>query len=193
MPAYLNASGDVVALSTRTRTLAEAQGVNPDITTIVANPPSGLVSTYAHRVRGVPSYYHRKTSGDGTDISHYSQIDLLNDLRKWRFAQIDTKTRELLQQGFTYSSQTFSLSLEAQIKVASSYAMRVDAGTTYPVEYNTLDDLDKLSLADATAVANFYKSLTSALRAVVDSGTSLKQQIRDATSESAINTVVDSR
>lgn len=191
--AYLNATGDVVGESKVALSLAAAQALIAAVTEVIDPAPAGLVRTDAPQVNGAPAYYHRKTSGDGTLIGHYTQIDRLGGLRRSRHDEIDARTTALIAEGFTYSGAVFSLSLEAQAKMLAAFQTRNDAGYAYPEVWNSLDDTAEISLADAAGIKAFVKAGHVARRSHMDSGTALKQQVRAAADAVAVLAVVDNR
>ena len=194
MYAYLDSSNDVVGLSTVARTLEEAQAVNPDIATVIDGAPAEL------GIKDHPKcvIYHRKTSGDGTDISHYTEFENLDDYKVARLVTIDMRTRELITEGFEYpdsSGDFYSLSMEAQASFTFTYAARADATTiSYPVKINLLSGMGTpLSLADAAAVEAFYKKGLQTVQGHKDSGTTLRDSVLAATTCEEVDAVVDNR
>lgn len=153
--------------------------INPDL--------SGVV--------GVPTKYI-KIVGDSVLKMTQPEKDVVDTanlptLKTQRYAEIDTKTEELIAKGFTYSSSVFSLSANAQI-TCLGLVERKDS-LTYPVDINLLDDSSKVSLADATAMQAFFDAAQAQIRTHLDNGTTLKQSIRDAADTATVNLVVDSR
>lgn len=70
MYAYLNSSGDVMSLSTVQRSITIDKLSNLGVTERIDSVPDNLVV----KDKLDSSFYHRKISGDGTNISHYDQI-----------------------------------------------------------------------------------------------------------------------
>jgi len=66
--AYLNASGDVISISTKSRDITEQKLVNHGVTLRIDNAPDGLVPYK----KPDTLQYHRKTSGDGSLIVDYT-------------------------------------------------------------------------------------------------------------------------
>ena len=64
---------------------------------------------------------------------------------------------------------------------------------TYPVVFNAIDDSDTTSLADEATLDAFYDAAMDQVRTHRDAGTSLKDQVRAATTVSAVNAIVDNR
>lgn len=109
-----------------------------------------------------------------------------------RYKEIDDRTTTIIAAGFSYSDKVFSLSLAAQANLSDRYIRR--AGLSYPMLWNALDDaVEPLELADADALAALYDASCAAKDAVVLAGADLKSAVRDATSMTELNAVVDSR
>jgi hypothetical protein len=108
-------------------------------------------------------------------------------------AAIDARSDELIVAGFVHSSKTFSLSDAAQNRIMAVHQVRDDASLDYPIVWNTIDDLDTLSLADSAAVHAFYLAALDTYRGHVDGGTSLKDQVRAASTHAAVQAITDSR
>ncbi len=191
---YLNAEGDVVADSTTALTLAQAQARIPEISIIVENAPIEL------RRKGTQTatqaYWHRKASGDGSAIEHYSQIEEIAPLQTSRMDEIDLKTRELIAGGFTYppnSGQVFSLSLRSQAKIIATHNARVDPLLRFPQRWNTNDNKGVVTIPSKEGLHAFYMTAMGTVRIHLDSGTALKDQIRAATTRAEVDAVIDNR
>lgn len=193
MFAYLDAAGNVVALSSTARDLASVQATLPEVVERVDGAPDGL------GVKESPRYtvYHQRIAGQaGTDLSHYTAIDNLGPLRAAKIAEIDARTEELIAQGFEFppaSGQRFSLSTNAQRTLLAADVMRDDPSFTYPVNWNTLDDTGVLTVADSATLHNFVLTAVGTVRSILDAGTALKDAVRAATSRAEIDAVVDNR
>jgi hypothetical protein len=87
----------------------------------------------------------------------------------------------------------FSLSANAQTNILALDNTRDDPALSYPIEYSTIDDLDNYFVADSTDLHNMYLTALATKKAHVDSGTLLKDNIRDATTEAAVELIVDNR
>ncbi len=134
---------------------------------------------------------------DGSTVREMTEAEknsnCLASCKAAKCAAIDSRTDELIAQGFTYSSKTFSLSDAAQNRIMGTHQVRDDAALTYPLKWNTIDDLDALELADSAAVHSFYLAALGTYRGHVDGGTSLKDQVRAATTHAAVEAITDSR
>lgn len=115
----------------------------------------------------------------------------LEEYKGIRFKQIDAKTQELISQGFTYATMQFSLSSNAQINLLG---LELDkAILTYPIEWNNIDDTDKYMIVDVTDATNFHIASLTTKKTHLDSGSALKQSIRDCTTKAEVDAVVDNR
>lgn len=110
-----------------------------------------------------------------------------------QFKIIDNNTDSLIDQGFDYNGQTFSLSIPAQTTLFGLYVVRDEKVLQYPIRINTIDDSDYLELNNSDEVKNFYLAAVAACRAHLDSGTVLKDQVRTAAAVTDLVSVVDVR
>jgi hypothetical protein len=125
---------------------------------------------------------------DGTKV-----IATLPNYKSLRYNEIDRKTGELILNGFIYASKTFSLSYNAQINILALDETRNDPALIYPIQYNTIDDLDTYSVVDATDLHNMYLAALSTKKGIIDSGTVLKTEIRNAQTEAEVDAIIDNR
>lgn len=119
-------------------------------------------------------------------------LGTLDCLKAKRFAEVDARTDEIVAGGFTYlDGNRYSLSNEAQSRFLAMLVAK--DFLTYPILYNSIDDLRELSLANGDEVLNFVFTAMGAMRSYLDSGTTIKDALRNATTEDEINTIVDPR
>lgn len=124
---------------------------------------------------------------DPTDVKHQ---------KPERIQAIDRRTDQLIGLGFEFppgSGVRFSLSMESQSKLLGMDALRSDPLFTYPVVYNSIDDLEEFSIPDSATIHSFFLVAVGTYRAHLDSGTALKTQIRAATTQAELDAVVDNR
>lgn len=117
----------------------------------------------------------------------------LNEYKQLKSNAIDARTSELIEQGFSYASKTFSLSGNAQTNILAIFTTRSHAALTYPIAYSTIDDLDSYNIVDATDAENMYLTALATKRGHLDSGNALKDSIRAAVDEAGVDAVVDNR
>ena len=133
-----------------------------------------------------------KEAHQGAYDSWYSAFTLY-DKKVAKAKKIDRHTSELIANGFVFGGQTFSLSTNAQSTLTGMYAIRDEPFLTFPVKFNTLDDQGYVELGDSSQVRTFYLTAVGTYRSVLDAGTALKDQIRAANSQAALDAVVDNR
>ena len=195
MFAFLDSSSNVVAVSQSDISVASVQSSHPalGVTSRVENAPAGL--RHVSQATAVNCTFHRLESGDGTDLSHYSEQGTLGVYKAAKIRDIDRRTDELIDAGFVFppGGQTFSLSDKAQAKLNGAFAARNEPEFTYPKEWNTKDDDGTYVLADANAVRSFYLTAVGTVSAHLESGTVLKKQVNAATTTAEVDAVVDTR
>ncbi len=123
---------------------------------------------------------------------HTECLDL-NEYKAVRYNEIDSRTGELIANGFAYQSLVFSLSQNAQINILGLDNTKDDPALTYPIEYSTIDDSDHYYVQNATDLHYMYLTALATKKAHVDSGTVLKDLVRDAVDENAVLAIADNR
>jgi hypothetical protein len=139
---------------------------------------------------------YRKTSGNAVttmSISEMEAIGYLDELKTQRYEQIDFRTAELINNGFTFDSSSFSLSLAAQSNWTNIYGGQValSASGNFPMNVTTIDN-DEYSLAYED-VTMFWLTAVGTVKAHYDSGRSLKKSIFDASGSAQVNSIIDTR
>ena len=191
--AFLDAAGVVLALATEERTLAQIQIKNPTAVEKITDAPAGL-RPYTPLDSNCTDY-HQRTSGDGTDISHYTLVAHLAAYKDKRYDNIDARTAELIDAGFTFDDQLFSLTWQAQMnwnRLRVSVLTGVFTALDFPRDIPTLDD-NEYTLAGISAAGDFFGAYANRLEERLRSGRDLKQQIREATTKAEIDAIVDTR
>ena len=108
-----------------------------------------------------------------------------------KIADIDRRSRALIRNGFQHGGKTFSLSANAQLSLIGDFAARNDL--SYPVKWNTKNDRDTASFADAVALKALILAGFTARNSHRNSGTALKDAVRAATTIAEVDAVVDNR
>jgi hypothetical protein len=155
--------------------------INPDL-----SPVSGVAVKYWKLTGDVLSEMTQgeKDAVDAADLPSVKQS---------KMKTIDGRTDELISVGFTYASKQFSLSITAQAKMTGTHQVKDDPALTYPINWNTIDDNDAYSIANAADLDGFYLTGLGTIRAHLDSGTTLKDSVRAAATIAAVDAIVDSR
>jgi hypothetical protein len=116
-------------------------------------------------------------------------IEPLANLRSRRYAEIDQRTTALIEAGFTYDGEQFSLSAAAQLNWISLKIMGVLY--TWPVDIGTLTN-GEYSLTQVNIDA-FEQASRDAIQGHLSSGRNLKIQITDAVDKVAVDAITDER
>lgn len=142
----------------------------------------------------------------------------LAEVKADKNAQIDTKTRELIAEGFVYDGDTFSLSDAAQrnwIAIATSINFNLMAqilgadprpdnfpvlfgawdavlGVVFPLSVTTIDD-GAYTFQTIGEYAPFFSTGFSTANSHYTTGRDLKVLVKDATTVTAVNAITDNR
>jgi hypothetical protein len=126
-------------------------------------------------------------------VNAHQGPDSLDCYKAEKFAKIDAKTSELIASGFQFAGKVFSLSVNAQMKMMGINQIRSEPEVEYPIHWNTKDDMDYYDVSNANEMRAFYLTGVGTYRAHVDIGSSLKDQVRIATSKTEVDAIVDPR
>jgi len=118
-------------------------------------------------------------------------LTVLENLKEFIYAQIDSKTGALITAGFPYAGKIFSMSANAQSNLLGVYSAK--ELLSYPFAWNTKDDSETYQIADATEMATFFMTALGFKKAQQDSGTALKTAVRDAVDIAAVDAIIDNR
>ena len=130
----------------------------------------------------ITNYYAALTELDGLDMLIHLKCEEIND-----------KTGDLISLGYSFAGKTFSLSANAQTNLIALFATKDNAALTYPIEFNTLDDLDNYYAANAPAIEGMYLTALGTKKALLDSGSVLKDAVRASTTKADVDLVIDNR
>ena len=129
-------------------------------------------------------------------IKYYKEIeeaDWLDAHKLQKLEIINSKTAEMIEAGYTYNGLQFSLSDRAQTNILALYSTKDDPILSYPIKFNTIDDLNTFNAVNASEIANMYYSALATKKGYLDSGTILKEQIRNATTQTEVDSISDNR
>lgn len=129
------------------------------------------------------------------EVEQYLPKPSLDDLKSQKVQQIDIKTVQLINQGFDYNGTHFSSTLPAQSKWNGLYnkmsAGRISA-EDYPLRVVTFDDSEYF-IADEDTLKAIYDVGFEHVNSKLESGLDLKIQVKNATTETELDAVVDNR
>jgi len=141
-------------------------------------------------VAGVPTKFWKLSGNVVTEMSlDEKDVVYLASNKAARYNAVDFRTTQLIEAGFTYASKSFSLSGPAQLNWLTLQA--IANKFTWPVKISTLDNGEySLEQVNLDAFAQIAKDKT---QGHLDSGRALKLQINAATTQAALDAVVDTR
>ena len=156
--------------------------VNPDLSSV-----EGIEQKY-WKVSGNDIIEMNQSEKDSVD-SH--KVDLARDKR---MKETDVTTQSLIDNGFTFDGETFSLSTGAQfnwnaIKVAVDGGLLVEGNFPYGISTKTETEYN-LSWAD---VNSFIGTVLVTVSTHLGGGRAIKQGLIAATSISGLDAIVDNR
>ena len=117
----------------------------------------------------------------------------LDDYKALRYKEIDIRTEEKIKLGFSYAGKVFSLSANAQTNILALDNTKDDPALSYPIGYSTIDDSEHYDVVDSTDLHNMYLTALATKKAWVDSGTNLKDAVRNAIDEQSVQAIIDNR
>lgn len=117
----------------------------------------------------------------------------LEEYKAARYEEIDAVTEERIKLGFSYAGKVFSMSANAQTNILALDNTRDDPAMSYPIEYSTINDDDNYFVVDSTDLHNMYLTALGTKKSWVDSGTQLKDAVRAAVDEQAVQSIIDNR
>lgn len=117
----------------------------------------------------------------------------LDQYKQHRVAEINERTSELIEGGYTWAGKQFPLSTNGQINLLGLVNAAQLSMLTFPIDLNTIDDTDRHPIADSTEVYQIFGTALGTKKAILDGGTSLKAQIMAAVDEAAVAAIVDNR
>jgi hypothetical protein len=182
----------VIALTTNVATDAE-------LTALVGMTDQDIV--YHSGQQCAFMFHSNHSTGDlqADDLSGYWDKDLFIDCldllayKHYRIDEINLRTSELIDGGYTWASKQFPLSTNGQINLLGMVNAAQLGILTFPIDLNTLDDEDRHPIADATEVYNIFGTALGTKKGYLDSGTALKDSIMAAVDELAVQAIIDNR
>lgn len=166
--------------------------INPDLSSISGVEQKYWVVndwTYDEGSNTYDGYVEEMTQAEKDAVDD----DDLPTLKAKRYAEIDARTNELIAQGFTFDGYVFSLSQNAQVRLMGINQVRSRPEIQYPIKWNNKNDTLALDIVDEDELLDMFMTAFDTYRDHVDSGTDLKDLIRDAEDADAVNAIVDNR
>jgi hypothetical protein len=137
-----------------------------------------------------------KIVGDDVLEMEQAEKDLLAaaelpSVKEAKAAAIDGRTRELLEKGVEFpasSGNFYSLTSDR----LEQFKLMVEAAS-YPFDWDSTDNLAKITIGDAGQATSLLASAANKVSDIQNSGTALKQQVRDCASAACVDAIVDPR
>jgi hypothetical protein len=198
MKVFLDANDKVVTIPTDDANIdlawIQANREELNATQQIDNCPAELLryETLIINIANANAQYHVKTSGDGTDISHYTLTDDLRKAKLMAENKVDKNTYRILRGpyalGFQFNGHYFSMSHWGQINLIGG---TMAAGSlTFPLEW-TVHDLEGIhtsySIADATELNNIFGTGLGRKKVILESGRTIKDAIEAAVDQAGID------
>lgn len=117
----------------------------------------------------------------------------LNGYKHYRIDEVNTRTSELIEGGYTWAGKQFPLSINGQINLLGLVNASQLGMLTFPIDLNTLDDEDRHPIADTTEVYNIFGTALGTKKGYLDSGTALKDSIMACSTELEVQAIIDNR
>ena len=137
------------------------------------------------------------TTLDTTVDDHKAAFSSLPKVKADKIRAIDANTERLIQLGFVYAGKVFSLSSHAQSYWNGLGNLTGNGLLTepddFPLEVNTLDDSSTYSIVNIADAVGVFATAAATLKGRLASGTSIKNQVRAATTVAEVEAVVDNR
>jgi hypothetical protein len=131
------------------------------------------------------------------DFDNPGLVQSLSGAKAAKNAAIDARTIELIQQGFQYAGRIFSLSSNAQSYWNGLGNLAANGLLTepddFPLTINTLDDSDTYDISSIADAVTIFATAAATVKTHLANGTSLKNQVRSATTISEVDAIVDNR
>jgi len=112
----------------------------------------------------------------------------IEELKDIRYNEIDQNTKYLISKGFVFGSNTFSLSLTAQINWSNILNI---PDQLFPL--NVIDKNENLFVLELSNKMNFYLSALNGKNQHLQSGGVLKNQIKSCLTEEEVHLIIDNR
>ena len=136
------------------------------------------------------------SAADEQDMRDTYAGAFLDEYRATKKLAIDVKTQSLIAAGYSYGGKKLSLSENSQTYV-TGMATAIGAGlmtnADFPVDVNTLDDLDIYTVTDTADALSLYGVVVGTIKGHLESGTVLKELVRAAVDRDAVDAINDTR
>lgn len=117
----------------------------------------------------------------------------LEEAKQSKYAEIDKRTKELIEEGMPFGGKIYSLSEIAQINYAGMLIAEARGFMGYPMTFNTLDDRASITITNASELDQFCGAAMAVVALHKGTGTELKKRVLEAPGWDELNQIVDDR
>ena len=180
---YLDASNNVIGKS------ANLDGTLPPNSVAIENISDNLYLVLSPVGRN-PDFHHKLKSGEGRNIEDYEKIYDIDHLRKSKVVEIDLRTEEISDQGFSFSGSLFSSSLEDQKNWMALYVAQDKL--TYPF-FVTTKEGGTYEFQSPQELTAFYLTGLQVVYVIYSGARFIKGRVLAASTKEELDAIVDSR
>ena len=141
------------------------------------------------------NFDNQLTSNQITTLQNFvNTFDGLDELKQNKMSEIDSRTDELILNGFEYptgSGDIFSMSVADQILISNIPATK--NMLTYPYGITIKDNLKTIQIADVAEMDAYYMAAFVFMTTIKNAGEALRASVRVAVSKYEIDAIVDNR
>ena len=122
--------------------------------------------------------------------------DKLSDVnyKKYRKEEINSRTGELVGQGFEYPAASGNIFSLSEIAQSNLHGLKANVSITpYPFPWATIDDEDEYFLTDEADALAFYNTAFTVVTTHRQGGNTLKRAIKTAADRAAAEAIIDNR
>ena len=181
----------VIALTTQVSTNAEMTALT-GITNQEIVYHTGVSKPYMFRTNVSNGDYQSDDLSGWWIEDHIPCLDL-NEYKHYRINEINLKTEQLTEGGYTWAGKQFPLTDNAKFNLLGMVVANMLGILTFPIDLNTINDEERHSIADGTELYNIYGTALGTKKSYEDSGTALKDSIMAAIDEAAVAAIIDNR
>lgn len=125
-----------------------------------------------------------------TIISNHNP-EILEELKNKRRKEIDERTTEIVAEGISFNGVVISGSVESQSRIMGAFI--AGANAPFPLRWMSQDDTTYIDITDASMMAALFYTGLGTLKSKIDTGTTLKVAIIEATTIEEVNNIIDPR
>ena len=142
-------------------------------------------------------FENEPTEAQKTQIKNFynsiTEVDWLDFQKSNKIEEINQKTSELIYQGYQHLGYDFPLNEHDQTNLIALYSTKDDPVLVYPITVSTKEDLQQITLNNSYDVCAIYYAALASKKGHLESGLSLKNQVRSCTTFDEVQNITDPR